>query len=642
MQSIMKKTTSILLITSVLSTNIQAFSFFEKKTYPKIYPFVPMKISEIYGDVERAAEDKNFIRNFRTIVKKGFSKARTKRQPWTASYWPLAKGTIADPFLNSRIPYYSDFARTHYFLWKSSKSKFDDRKEDYLSKIDELDEDDLAKLAPSEKYDLLMGDKNFTMTTMLMQNMYDYGENNFFWALDRINVSEEDTLKLADQFKKWGWKNNKSLEDSLRNDEILKYRLESKMALKLLDSGQVDDLREAFKKVHPKALKERKNYVLSSEPLQNIASWEGICNGWAIAAGIIPRPKRSIDFRLPNGKKLRFFPSDIKGLISLYWFNSSIQKNYSYDEENEKLNGGAILVGNRCNLRRQRYDDFGRLYDHSPDPRSNDHSTPRCVGVHPAKWHLGLVNIIGKQNRSFIVERKVKDPVDNHPMYKYEFTYFDPYTGSKRANPMSAIRRINTNDQFYKYRNPKAKFIVGVENITTYLNYSKPRRVDEDSPEDDDLVDKKMYYDLELDENYNVIGGQWRAIKVGKPSDRHFDRDRRLRVRKNYNQPDFFWTISKKWKKSGEFSNIDVREDWKDFSAAPPKSWFSDYGKKYLENHELQSTYNFMGKKCKAKHKITGKEETFWCQIKRPRPLPFVNVLNVLIEKSSGIKYEDF
>lgn len=620
-----------------------AYSFSFTREFPQIYPFVPMDKKEIYKDIRRFTEDPAFIKNFLTILNQGLSEAKTKHQPWTSSYWPLVKGTIADPYEDSKIPYYADFIKTYKYQWKSTYNSFKDRKKEVLNHIDTLSEEELSKLAPSEKYDLLMGDRNFSLTTRIMKNMYTYGYDNYFYDLAKITVASEDTLELANNYRNWNFFNNSTLEDSLRNDNVISARLESRMAVKLLDAGVYQSAEEALLAVTPTALKEAENYVLADKKVTDIAAWEGICNGWATAAGIIPRPSSSVSFKLPSGKNLIFYPSDIKGLISLYWFNSFIQNDSVMDENDNVVQGGVISVGYRCNLRHIRTDSFGRLYDNKPDPKEND-NRPRCVGVHPAKWHLALVNMIGKQGRSFIVERKVKDPVDNHPMYKYKMNYYNPNTGVKADanNVMKSIVHINENDQFLKYRNPEAKYVIGVKAQMTYLDYAKPVRKNTDSASDDLTVDKSYMYDLELDENYNIIGGQWRAVKFGAPKPQTDYDYNPLRHRKNYNQPDFFWTVSKNWKATKYFDNEKTNTDWVDKTKAPPENWLQDYSEQYVGFEKLSSTYFGNGEQCRVKHKTSGEIITVWCEYKTNTPQPLSNIVNTLIERSSGVNFENF
>ena len=636
------KNLAVLSLGVIVSTSAIA-----RKKYPQIYPFVPMDEKEILSDVERISEDPSFIKNFKTIVYEGLSEAKTDEQPWTSSYWPLAKGTIADPYENSTVIYYGDFVRTYMMMWKSSKKKFDKRLIEKLKFVDNFSQEELDNMAPSEKYDVLLGDKEFGFTKRLMNYMGDYGANNYFWTLDKILVSGTDTLHLAELYTSWGWYS--TVAEALEKDIVLQPRLESKMALQFYNEGIYSSIEESLVEATPLAQEDSKNYVLADRVVKHIASWEGICNGWSTAAGLVPRPRKMVSFDLPNDKKLNFYPDDIKGLISQYWFNSFIQNNLEKTDEGEYQRGGTINVGLRCNLSKMKKDKYGRYYDHRPDPQTGD-NLPRCVGVHPAKWHMGLVNIIGKQGRSFIVERKVESPVDNHPMYKYDMKYFNPNTGNTKNpnfnNPeklygndliMHHVVEIDRNDQFQKYRNSKAKYIVGVETTMYYMNYVKPVRREENSEEDDDISAKVMFYDLELDSEYNIVGGQWRAVKSGIPGRSSYSGNDGYEDEEelNHKQPDFFWTITKDWKKSGLFNDSTSIPKWNDTTSLPPASWLAE-AKKYHSFEFIESTYYNTGKMCNVRNTITGEVTKVWCEHKTNRPQPLSNVVNKLIELSSG------
>src|SRR5690606_24999070 len=84
-----------------------------------------------------------------------------------------------------------------------------------------------------------------------------------------------------------------------------------------------------------------------------MALWEGICHGWAVAAGGSARPLKTVNIRLPNGKILPFYPDDIKALISLMYANSVVQDN-------------VIVEGLRCDDKRPERDKFGRYIDELP------------------------------------------------------------------------------------------------------------------------------------------------------------------------------------------------------------------------------------------------------------------------------------
>ncbi len=603
-------------------------TIFAKKDYPSIYPFIPEQTSKIYSDIQNISEDKNFIKNFNDILEMKLSRGKTATQPWTSSYWPLSKGTIADPYEDSTIVYY---VQPSWVIWENNYNAFEKRKEEVHAKINELSDEELAKLAPSEKYDLLIGDKSFDLTNRLWKYMKSWGKKKELgFLLNRPELIGEDALEIArSEIDNYGW--HKDIDHAFTNSYRLNGSLSVQYAKELVESGKYNSVVDAFPEALDMAKKESNSYVMEKKS-KLLAGWEGICNGWSTAAGIIPRPRKAVSFKLPDGRNLKFYPSDIKGLISLYWVNSLIQDYAQRDDKGKVTSGGTISAGLRCNLQSTAKDEWGRLYDQEPDPFANSHDS-RCAGVHPATWHLGLVNIIGKQKRSFVVERKVDAAVDNHPMHSYKMKYFNPYTGKHEENIDDNIELINDHDVFKKFRSPKAKYIVGVETTMQYLNYQKPSRTETDSEEDDATVDKEMFYDLELDENYNIVGGQWRAVKRGKP--RRVKRPGQ-KVPKledlNHNQPDFFWTVTKDWKKTGLFDNENLSA-WKDKTQAPPSSWLA----KAKESHafEYKQTYQYgTGQKCRMYNVETKEWRHVSCEMSYNKPQPLINVLNALIERA--------
>mgnify|MGYP003686608863 CR=1 FL=1 len=64
-----------------------------KKSYPKVYPFIPQTltgIDGIYFDVTKVTEDRKFLKNLNDIVNLGLDKeAKTPEKPWTSSYLSL-------------------------------------------------------------------------------------------------------------------------------------------------------------------------------------------------------------------------------------------------------------------------------------------------------------------------------------------------------------------------------------------------------------------------------------------------------------------------------------------------------------------------------------------------------------------------
>lgn len=594
--------------------------------YPAVYPFVPADTGEIYSNVKIVTEDPAFIRNFQTIIKKNLSAAKTSNKPWTSSYWPLNKGTIADPYENSSLGYMLDIG---WVDWEENYDSLVRRQTEVHPTVLEMEQKDLDKLAPSEKYDVLIGDKSFDLTKRLVKYMYDWGnakENSF---ITKVNLTGDDSLELAKQYVDAGFYSD--VEDAFRNSWNLKVTLSAKEAVNLVEKRRYNSAEEAFVEALRIAQKESKNYVLEKKN-NRMAAWEGICNGWSTGAGLVPRPRKTVSFDLPNGKKLNFYPADIKGLISLYYVNSVIQDGANLDKSLPvEQRQGTVSAGLRCNLKSAKEDIWGRKYDSENDP-FNGGRDARCSGVHPATWHMGLVNLIGKQDRSFVVERKVGVAVDNHPMYKYSMKYFNPNKDKNRYfEPGDAdskltfedvVVEINEDDQFRQFRSKFAKYVVGVETEMTYLNYSRPDRKETDNEEDDKEVDKKMYYDLELDQNYNIVGGQWRATKVGQPTEKS---------RLYHNQPDFFWAITKDYRTTEYFDDKKSLEPWKDMSKLPPKSWLPEAKNSHAFEYKMLIEWGNAAS-CRMYNKKTKEYDSVYCDQSYNRPQPLSNVLNALIK----------
>lgn len=577
--------------------------------YPEIYPFVPYKVDKIYSTVENIAEDEDFIKNFHEIIKKDLSKKKTIIQPWTSTYWPMNRGLIGDPYESTYAGYYIERGT---ISWTANVKKYKRRIHSVHKRIDKLSNAALNHLAPSEKYDLLLGDKDFDLTHRLWDYVRKWGNKKEYGFLSGVDITGEKTLELAKQFVANDWFDD--IEDAFMNAYQIQGSLAPEYALDLVKSGKYATIEEAMDEAIELAVKESQNYVLTKKN-QFIAFWEGICHGWATSAMIVPRPRKTVSFKLPDGRTLKFYPADIKALVAQLWANSLIQDNKWIDiESGENIGGGVISAGLRCNLKKPKRDEWGRFYDNQADPFNKDHS-PRCIGVHPAIWHLGLVNIIGKQGRSFIVERKVGEAVDNHPMSRYTMKYFNPYNGNLYTKLESNIVEISKRDQFKKFRSPKAKYIVGVVNWMTYMDWHRPQRFLRDSESMDKTDTHKMYYDLELDEDYNIVGGQWRSAKTGKG--------------KNQKQPDFFWAITKDWKPF--FTQRDDLESWSDTSTVPPASWLKAAKEAHSFIYHKKFSYG-TGQKCTVVNKRTGKPRSVSCEFEEPRPQPLLNVVNKLVE----------
>lgn len=216
-----------------------------------------------------------------------------------------------------------------------------------------------------------------------------------------------------------------------------------------------------------------------------VESWMGICHGWAPASYSLPRPTRSVEVLAADGRtRLRFYPSDIKGLASLLWANADTVSRF---------------VGGRCNDKEPATDANGRF------------TSPKCFDTNPGTFHLCAVNQLGVARRSMVIDATFDYEVWNQPLYSYRTAYFNPER--RRYVPTLAeayVRRDDfTRDPFRAYRSAKAAGFVGVMCQVYYTVETNPSHAPNDGPDRDKLRGARYLYDLELDAEGVIIGGEW-------------------------------------------------------------------------------------------------------------------------------------
>ncbi|HLT22189.1 MAG TPA: hypothetical protein VKZ84_02060 [Bacteriovoracaceae bacterium] len=537
----MNKKLGLAVLTAMIGTSV-AYANPDPK---KIYPWVPIPKEQITSKLKYLAEDNNPITNISQINAQRLHKANTKIAPWTGPYWPLKQGGIANPYMERTFLSYATFIPLI-----DAIEPYDKRKNYVETRFAQLSEKEIAKLAPSEKYDLLLGN--------------DLDLSNRIW--DFINQWKEDM--------KWNYIRSIDLPES--------------------EDGEDWEI-------------EKKNYI--------VANWEGICHGWAPASGVIPKPQKTVNATLPDGRKVPFYPEDIKGLISQTWANSIIQ-DYVLSE------------GLRCKRRSPKRDKYGRYYDHIPE---NGEILPRCADVHPAVMHLALVNLVGKQGRSFIIDKAATIAVANQPVKGYEFEYFDPYTGRDRKSFNEALRAYDERLDLYRNeRHHDTAFLVGVESTIIYADWGHIKKPSSRSYNKDKYSDLVSLYDLEIDKNGNIIGGQWRGYKDLNDYERAGSNEPDS-PRMVVSRPDFFWVVPKDYSKF--FQGPQLKEKWDIRSGKQaPMSWqtaaknahaFIYENSKHYGNYEL----------CKVKNS-DGVVKEVPCEFRYPRPQPLVQIINQLVDLS--------
>jgi len=216
-----------------------------------------------------------------------------------------------------------------------------------------------------------------------------------------------------------------------------------------------------------------------------VEPWMGICHGWAAAALMVPRPRKMLVVPSYDGQKsIEFLPSELKGLSSYLWATSYYK---------------ARTIGGRCDYRDVERDSNGRPLD------------IKCLDTNPATWHLAALNLIGIQKQGFIMDATADYEVWNQPVYAYKFSYFNPKTLNTTQNLESAMVKVADfhGDLRSGYRSSLTNAVVGVQMSVQYMAEESANKRKTDDENFDQLITVTYLYDLELDAQGNIIGGEW-------------------------------------------------------------------------------------------------------------------------------------
>ncbi len=334
----------------------------------------------------------NLVDNFshfglQSMESSGLKSARLRTTPWSCDYWAICRGILGKRYADPGFPQSTDWKECYDYV--QSRSVASILASGNAAAID--------LLSPAEKYDILVGDSNYTLTKkMWAEGRYYYERNG------------------------------------------------------------------------------------------SVATWMGICHGWAPAAYMLPRPTGTVRVLAADGHTwLTFYPSDIKGLASLLW---------------AKVPSRSKFIGGRCN-------------ETNPpvDPQNKRILSDRCFDTNPGTWHLAVVNQIGASGRSMVIDATFDYEVWNQPMVGYQYWYFNPQRMVYQNNLSAATVSKNsfTNDKFAKYRSPQTDSMVGIVMDVSYTVETAPNHSTTDSPSADSITKVRYFYDLELDFSGRIIGGEW-------------------------------------------------------------------------------------------------------------------------------------
>lgn len=110
-----------------------------------------------------------------------------------------------------------------------------------------------------------------------------------------------------------------------------------------------------------------------------------------------------------------------------------------------------------------------------------------CLDPNPSSFHLAVLNLLGLNQQSFIIDTSAGNEVWNRSIKSYRYKYFRPGTHNFTDKlefaqiPIDAFK----NDPYFMYRSTLTTSIVGVWMELTYIVASKPSDNITDSAEND-------------------------------------------------------------------------------------------------------------------------------------------------------------
>lgn len=215
-----------------------------------------------------------------------------------------------------------------------------------------------------------------------------------------------------------------------------------------------------------------------------IPKWFGLCHNWAPATVLYdnPGPIKAIG---KTGVEIPFGASDIKALLDLHM---------------EFAKSPTKFLGSRCNLSLKTiYKKYtsGEISQAEYLKAFNDDA---CSDTNAGSFHVTIANTIGTAGMSFILDVTRGDEVWNQAAYGYQSVI----KGRRAHN--------NYIQGFY------ISEIITIETVLTYIGEVPKTWEKEINPKS--FKPKKYNYELFIDYNGNIVGGNWLT----------------------YERPDFLWT----------------------------------------------------------------------------------------------------
>lgn len=211
-------------------------------------------------------------------------------------------------------------------------------------------------------------------------------------------------------------------------------------------------------------------------PEYKIPSWEGLCHSWAPATLLFENPE-PVTMVSTNGVSVPFGASDIKALLTVFMDTNESETKF---------------LGSRCNLSRKELKEKlakGEITAEEYADAMVELAGPECSDVNAGAFHLVLTNQLNKRDEGFVADITRDSEVWNQPIIGYESQIGRPEEGS---SPGSAE---GTAFQVY---------------VKTKMYYISEIPMSWTSEFNKESISAEIYeYILELDKDYNILGGKW-------------------------------------------------------------------------------------------------------------------------------------
>lgn len=221
--------------------------------------------------------------------------------------------------------------------------------------------------------------------------------------------------------------------------------------------------------------------------------WEGVCHGWAQAAANYPEP-RQVVVRNPDGIRVPFGASDVKGLLSMHDAYNSV--------------GTYAHIGGRCSAPGKVPGEASSRDGDVPMPTPEEAETSECKDVNAGAFHIILTNMIGIQSKGIVADVDRFNDVWNQPVVSYESYLEDELPVSSEELFQGVVKKVHLRTKMIY--GEELQFFSTEAEERGELNFVSKTPVTR-TPHQAYRF-KEYEYVLELDGAGKIVGGEWISI----------------------------------------------------------------------------------------------------------------------------------